>query len=61
MRAVIQRVDQASVAVEDKTVASIKTGYLVFIGIHADDTQKDSEYILNKLLKISRFCIKSAA
>jgi len=55
MRAVIQRVDNASVIVDDKEVASIEKGLLVLVGIHTDDTQADREKIISKLLKLRLF------
>lgn len=55
MRAVIQRVAQASVIVDEEIIASIGKGYLVLLGIHTDDTQKDRDYIIKKLLNIRLF------
>lgn len=50
MRAVIQRVREASVRVGGKEVASIGSGILVLAGLHAADAGQDMEYILNKIL-----------
>lgn len=47
MRFVIQRVKNASVEVENKTVGEINQGFLVLIGI----TQEDNEQIADKLIK----------
>jgi len=55
MRAVIQRVDNASVSVDDKQIASIQKGLLILVGIHADDTPADREKIISKLLKLRLF------
>ena len=55
MIAVIQRVSQASVSVDEKIVASIDTGYLVLVGINSGDTERDREYIVKKLLNIRLF------
>ena len=49
MRAVVQRVTQASVEVEGKVVGAIEQGLLVLVGIKAEDTLKDMEYIINKI------------
>lgn len=49
MRAVVQRVTQASVAIEGKVVGAIEQGLLVLVGIKAEDTLKDMEYIINKI------------
>jgi D-aminoacyl-tRNA deacylase len=50
MRAVIQRVIEASVLVDGETVASIKEGLLVLAGLHESDTDEDLEFIINKIL-----------
>ena len=55
MRAVIQRVKKASVEVEGKVVGQIQEGVLVFLGITHTDTDKQSEYIINKLLNMRLF------
>jgi len=55
MRAVIQRVDQASILAGDSVVATIGFGLLIFVGIHKDDTEKDRDFILHKLLKLRLF------
>ncbi|MDF2612841.1 MAG: D-tyrosyl-tRNA(Tyr) deacylase [Clostridia bacterium] len=49
MRAVVQRVQQASVVIEDQKIAEIKKGLLVLVGIKAEDTEKDIAYIINKV------------
>ena len=48
MRAVIQRVSEASVVVEGQVVGSIGCGLLVFLGVEKGDTEKDLAYLLNK-------------
>ena len=50
MRAVIQRVLEASVQVNGNTAASIGRGILVLAGLHESDTDADMEYIINKIL-----------
>ncbi|OXA42625.1 D-aminoacyl-tRNA deacylase [Folsomia candida] len=52
MRAVIQRVTSASVTVNDELISSIGKGICVLVGISRDDTDKDMEYIVRKLLNI---------
>ncbi len=49
MRAVVQRVQSAGVAVAGETVGSIGQGLLVYLGIAADDSETDFEYIANKI------------
>ena len=55
MRAVVQRVKSASVAVANQTVSSIKQGLLVLVGIGADDSQQDADYLLQKILNLRIF------
>ncbi|HOQ67585.1 MAG TPA: D-aminoacyl-tRNA deacylase [Candidatus Atribacteria bacterium] len=49
MRAVIQRVKEARVRVEGKTVGEIGTGLLVLLGVHRDDGEKDARFLINKV------------
>jgi D-tyrosyl-tRNA(Tyr) deacylase len=55
MRAVIQRVRNASVAVGGSIVSSIGTGLLCLAGIEKNDSQADIEYISNKILGLRIF------
>jgi D-aminoacyl-tRNA deacylase len=55
MRAIIQRVKQASVAIDDKIVAEIGTGLLVFIGISRDDGQSDAAYLALRIPRLRIF------
>ncbi len=55
MRAVIQRVSEASVVVNGNNIAQIKHGLLVLIGIKADDLEKDMDYIIHKMLGLRIF------
>ena len=45
MRIVIQRVTEASVAVNGKTVGAIETGYMILVGVENADTQEDAEWL----------------
>ena len=49
MRAVIQRVQWASVRVGAEVVAEIQTGLLVFVGIEDADSGEDAEWLSNKI------------
>ncbi|CAI7605651.1 unnamed protein product [Penicillium glandicola] len=51
MKVVIQRVKSASVSVDSELVSSIGKGLLVFAGIGKEDTEKDAENLVNKVLK----------
>lgn len=55
MRAVVQRVSQASVSIDNKICGSIGRGYMVLIGIDENDTDKDLDYICDKLLGLRVF------
>ncbi len=55
MRAVLQRVSRASVKVENETVGEIGTGLLVLLGITHDDTTRDADYLLEKIINLRIF------
>ena len=55
MKAVIQRVSKASVKVEQKIVGNIKTGLVVLLGIGHNDTEKDAEYLAEKIINLRIF------
>ncbi|MBI1311210.1 D-tyrosyl-tRNA(Tyr) deacylase [bacterium] len=48
MRAVIQRVSQASVTVEGEITGQIDRGFLVLLGVGVDDTEDDAVYLAGK-------------
>ena len=55
MKVVVQRVSQASVTIDDKTVATITNGLLVLLGIIDDDTQEDINWLCNKITNLRIF------
>ena len=55
MRAVIQRVSQASVIIDEKRVASINDGILVLLGIEIEDTKEDAKWLANKISALRIF------
>ena len=55
MRAVIQRVSEASVSIENKIVSKINFGLLIFLGIEIEDTQEDSLWLANKIVQLRIF------
>ncbi|MBC7910147.1 MAG: D-tyrosyl-tRNA(Tyr) deacylase [Pyrinomonadaceae bacterium] len=55
MRAVLQRVTRASVKVENETVGEIGAGLLVLLGITHDDTTRDADYLLEKIINLRIF------
>ncbi len=55
MRAVIQRVTEASVTVEQTIVGSIQRGFLVLLGVAEDDTLEDAAWIAGKIAGLRVF------
>ena len=55
MIAVIQRVKNASVEINQNEHASIKNGLLIFSGVTHDDTQEDAEWLANKIVNLRIF------
>lgn len=55
MRAVIQRVTEASVTVDQKVVGEITQGLLVLLGVEKEDDVKDLSYLVNKTLGLRIF------
>lgn len=55
MKTVIQRVSKASVTINDKKVANIKTGLLVLLGIVADDSEEDIDFLVRKTANLRIF------
>ncbi|CAL8331066.1 unnamed protein product [Merluccius merluccius] len=55
MKAIIQRVTAASVAVGGEQVSAIGRGLCVLLGISVEDTQKDVDYIVRKILNLRLF------
>lgn len=55
MKLVIQRVTRASVSVDGNIVGSIKNGYLVLVGIGAEDTEAECERLTQKMINLRIF------
>lgn len=55
MRAVIQRVSEASVTIEGNRVANIKAGLLILVGIEDADTREDIDWLSAKIVKLRIF------
>ncbi len=55
MRAVLQRVTQASCTVEGKITGEIRNGFLVLLGIEDADTTEDLEWLAQKIANMRVF------
>ncbi|MDA2924315.1 D-aminoacyl-tRNA deacylase [Acidobacteria bacterium AH-259-L09] len=55
MRAVIQRVGQASVTVQDEVVGAVCKGLLVLLAVEATDTVEDVSFLKRKILNLRIF------
>ncbi|HVE67819.1 MAG TPA: D-aminoacyl-tRNA deacylase [Solirubrobacteraceae bacterium] len=55
MRALVQRVTRASVAVDGQTVASIGPGLLVLLGVHGEDTEATADRLADKVRALRVF------
>ena len=49
MRVVVQRVSEASVTIEGTVKGKIGMGFVVLIGIHAEDGEEDMQWLLRKI------------
>lgn len=55
MRAVIQRVSNASVAVDGQCVGSIDIGFLILLGVTHEDTEQDANWLASKVTQLRIF------
>jgi D-tyrosyl-tRNA(Tyr) deacylase len=55
LRAVVQRVKEAKVEIEGRTVGEIARGLLIFLGIGENDSERDCEYLVNKIINLRIF------
>lgn len=55
MKAVVQRVSEASVTIDDKVTAKIDNGLLVLVGIENADTDEDISWLVSKIINLRIF------
>jgi D-tyrosyl-tRNA(Tyr) deacylase len=55
MKAVLQRVSEASVSIDGKVQGEISQGLLVLLGIHETDTEEDLHWTVKKILDMRIF------
>lgn len=55
MRAVVQRTTHSQVSIEGEVIGSIDRGLMVLLGVKKGDTQKDAEYITDKIVNLRIF------
>ena len=55
MRAVIQKVSQANVTVENQQVGQIDQGIVVLLGVTHEDTESDADYLAKKITQLRIF------
>ena len=55
MKIVIQRVSHASVTIDGKVKSAIGRGFLILLGIAADDTREDMEWLVKKTAALRVF------
>ncbi len=55
MRAVVQRVKESTVKINQEIVGEIGKGLLVLLGVATDDSVKDCDYLVNKIINLRIF------
>lgn len=55
MRAVIQRVLESEVKVDNKVIGSINKGLCVLLGVGKEDTKEDADYLVDKIINLRVF------
>ena len=55
MKALLQRVTGAAVTVDDKVAGQIRQGFLILLGVAGDDSEKDADYLVEKVVNLRVF------
>ena len=58
MKALLQRVTRASVSIDNEEVGRIGQGLVVFLGVASGDTEKDAQYLAQKIVNLRIFADK---
>ncbi len=55
MRAVVQRVSEASIAIDGKPSGTMQRGIVLLLGVGQSDSEKDIDWLLSKILNLRIF------
>ena len=55
MKAVVTRVNEASVTIDGKTVGSIGKGFLILLGVHKDDSEEIARWVADRICGLRIF------
>ena len=55
MRAVVTRVNEASVTIDGKIKGQIGKGFLVLLGVHQDDTEEEAKWVADRICGLRVF------
>ncbi len=55
MKLVVQRVKNANVVVENKTIGEIRQGFMVLLGVAPTDTKEIADFLVQKLIHLRVF------
>ena len=55
MKALVQRVKNSSVTIDNEIYSSIEKGLLVFLGVEKKDTKEEADWLVEKILKLRIF------
>lgn len=55
MKAVIQRVSEANVSIDEEIVGQIDSGFVILLGVAGDDETVDADYLVDKIVNLRVF------
>ena len=55
MRAIVQRVSRAKVSVNNETVGECGEGFMILLGVHAEDSTEDADWLAAKVAALRVF------